>query len=86
MRSGHEEIRKWMKKKPNILFSDYCRGNGVHGVMVSLHKSYSDFDEFMIEHDVKFGHLIHEVENILVNLREQKSLKPYNLKYLSEDI
>lgn len=83
---GFEETKKWMRKKPNIIFADFCRGLGNDGVMLSLHKSYNDFDEFMNEHNHALGNLIHEFQNILVNLKKEESIKPFNLKYLAEDI
>lgn len=77
--------RTWMMKKPNVVFCDYCRGLGMDGIMISLHKSYQEFDEFMIEHNSKLGIQIKESQNILINFKEEDSVKPFNLKYLAED-
>lgn len=82
---GFEKTKKWMTKKPNIIFADFCRGFGKDGVMISLHKSYNDFDEFMNEHNRALGNLIHDFENILINMKKEESIKPFNLKYLAEE-
>ena len=84
--TGKEKAKNWMMKYPNIIFCDYCRGIGMDGVMFSLHKSYNDFDKFMSEHNHALGNIITDFENILVNLKKEESIKPFNLKYLAEDI
>ena len=83
--TGKKKAKNWMMKQPNIIFCDYCRGLGMNGVMLSLHKSYNDFDIFMNEHNHALGNLISDFENILVNLKKEESIKPFNLKYLAED-
>ena len=82
---GKEKAKKWMMKHPNVIFCDYCRGLGMDGVMFSLHETYNDFDKFINEHNHALGDLMTDVENILVNLRKEESIKPFNLKYLAED-
>ena len=77
--------KKWMITKPNIIFADFCRGTGMDGMLMSLHKSYNDFDEFMVEHNQELGDLIHDFENILINLKKEESVKPFNIKYLALD-
>ena len=48
------KIREWVNNKPNVIFTENCRGMGVDGGMISLHKSYNDFDLFINEHNQVF--------------------------------
>ena len=83
---GTKEVRAWMKSKPNVIFCDFCRGLGMDGIMISFHRSYEGFDEFITEHNHELGSLIDDVKNVLVNLGKMKnSIKPFNLKYLTKD-
>ncbi|MDH5495274.1 MAG: winged helix-turn-helix transcriptional regulator, partial [Candidatus Bathyarchaeota archaeon] len=45
-KNAHEKGIKWLMKQPNVLMSGGCRGMGVSGFMISVHKSYSDYDSF----------------------------------------
>ena len=83
-KEGYKQAKNWMAKKPNIIFCDYCRGLGKDGLMISFHKSYNDFHKFMAEHNFALGNLLDDFDNILINIGEQESIKPFNLKYLSE--
>lgn len=84
----YEPTRKkgleWLMSNPNIIMAGACRGMGVDSFMISLHKSYSDYDEFMREYRLELGDFIDEVNSVLVNLRGKELLKPFNFKYLAE--
>jgi len=82
--SAHESAAEWMMKQPNVIYCDECRGMGMTGFMVSLHKSYPDFDKFMFEHNHAVGVLLDEVQTVFVNLRGDQTLKPLHFKYLGE--
>ena len=57
---------------------------GVDGFMISVHKSYSDFNEFMFKHKRQLGDQVDNVQTVLVDLGGSEILKPLNLKYLAE--
>ena len=42
-----EKARKWMYEHPNIIFNSRAKGMGKHAIMITLHKSYTDYDEFI---------------------------------------
>lgn len=84
----YSETRKkgleWMTKQPCIIMSGACRGMGVDSFMISLHKSYKDYDEFLRSHRLELGEFIEDVQSILVNLGGKEILKPLSFKYLIE--
>jgi hypothetical protein len=57
---------------------------GVDSFMISLHKNYADYDDFMRTYRLELGEFIDDVQSILVNLRGKELVKPLNFKYLAE--
>ena len=80
-----EDVTAWVRSKPNIVFCDTCRGMGMDGGILSFHKSYEEFDEFISEHNFKLGKYLKECNNVLFKLGKKQALKPFDLKYLAED-
>jgi hypothetical protein len=62
-----------------------CRGMGVDSFMISLHKSYPEFDDFMRNYRLELGEFAEDIQSVLVNLRGKELLKPLHLKYLAEE-
>ena len=77
-------VVKWTMDQPNVIMASGCRGMGRNGVMMSVHKSYADFDRFMVEHKRELGDLFSEIDTALVNLGGTEIVKPLHLKYLAE--
>ncbi len=80
LRRGSE----WLIGHPNVLMAGGCRGMGVESFMISVHKTYVDFDEFMGECRLKLGDLLEIVQFFLVNLAGRELLKPFNPAYIAE--
>ena len=84
----YSEVRKrggdWLLNQPNVLMAGGCRGMGVDSFMISMHKTYADFDEFMNNCRLKLGDLLEIVQSIIVNLAGNELLKPFNPVYLAE--
>jgi hypothetical protein len=78
-----EKAMKWMKKYPNIIFAARAEGMGKNGIMISLHKSYTDFSNFVAEQLQYWGEDVVDHDNMLVSLRGI-IVKPLSLKYLAE--
>jgi hypothetical protein len=49
---------------------------GVDSFMISIHKSYKDYDEFLRNHRLKLGDFVEDVQSILVNLGGKEIPKP----------
>lgn len=84
----YDSVRKrgteWLMNQPNILMAGGCRGMGVDSFMISIHKTYAHFDEFMHNYKFELGELIEEAQSVIVNLAGRELLKPLSVKYLAE--
>jgi len=75
---------KWLAEQPNVIMGSGCRGMGMTGMMISLHKSYADFDKFLDTHREQLGDLLEDVQTIVVNLTGKGVYRPLHLKYLAQ--
>jgi DNA-binding Lrp family transcriptional regulator len=84
----YNEVRKrgaeWLVNQPNVLMAGGCRGMGVESFMISIHKTYADFDKFMNDCRFKLGDLFEITQSIIVNLAGDEVLKPFNPAYLAQ--
>jgi DNA-binding Lrp family transcriptional regulator len=74
----------WLMKQPNIIMGGAIEGIGMNSFIFSIHKNYSDYDEFLHDVRLEMGDLIDEVQTLLVNLGARERVKPLNFKYLAE--
>jgi DNA-binding Lrp family transcriptional regulator len=77
-------VKRWMMNNPNIVFCANSRGMNVDRVMVSFHKGYEEYDNFLQEHNQELGHSLENVKSLLVNLAGNRTIKPFHFKYLAE--
>src|SRR3989304_1521187 len=78
-----EKWREWMKKHPTIMFPSSTSGSGGRkAVMISLHRSYSDYANFVKELVGDWSYIL-EHETLLVDLKGYMS-RPLTLRYLAE--
>ena len=82
--AAHKKGTKWLMKQSCIIMSGGCRGMGMDGFLISVHKSYEDFDRFMFDHKREMGDLVEDIQTAIVNLGGDAILKPLHLKYLVE--
>jgi DNA-binding Lrp family transcriptional regulator len=84
----YDDTRKkgfgWVAKQPCIIMSGACRGMGVDSFMISIHKSYKDYDEFLRNLRLKLGDFVEDVQSILVNLSGKEILKTLGFGCLFE--
>jgi len=78
-----KKAEKSIMAKPNIIFSARTEGMGKNGVMITLHKDYSAFSNFLAEHLLEMGDDIKDHCTILISLKG-RILKPLSLKYLAD--
>lgn len=76
----------WAMQHPNIVFASDGEGLGKDAVMISVHRDYSKYADFMRDYTVKFSDFITDVQSFIVSLKTGILLKPFDLTYLSEDI
>ncbi len=75
---------KFLMEQSNIIMSGGCRGMGKNGFIISVHKSYSDLDNFLADHKREIGDLCDDIDTILVNLGGNQIHKPLHFKYLAK--
>lgn len=84
----YESVRKkglqWLMSQPNIIMGGGCQGLGVNSFMISIHKSFNDYDEFMHNYRLELGSFADDVQTVLVNLRGKELLKPLHFRYLTD--
>ena len=78
-----EKARKWTMARPNVLFAARAEGTGKNAVMVSLHKNYTDYHNFMSEVKNEGRDIVTDYETMLVSLGGLV-IKPFSLKYIAE--
>jgi len=69
--------------RPNIIFASEAEGMGKNGVIISLHKSYTDYSKFLSDLRSEGGDDLQDFDAVLISL-EERILKPLSLKYLGE--
>jgi DNA-binding Lrp family transcriptional regulator len=79
-----KKLKDWYMKQPNVVLVLDGRGMGWDAVCVSLHKSYSDFAQFVRTHDSELSELITESQTFTADLNPGEIIKPFSLKYLAE--
>ncbi len=84
VRNATERSLKWLAKQSNVIFGSGCRGMGMTGIMICLHKDYAEFDEFMSAHREQLGDILEDVQTVVVNLSGKAVYRPLHLKYLAE--
>lgn len=77
--------KEWTNKHPNVIFAADGEGFGRDIVMVSFHKDYALYSDFMRTLGMDWGQIISEFGSFLVSIGSGFKLKPFNLKYLADD-
>ena len=80
-----EVQKKWVMQHPNVFFASDGEGLGKDAVILSLHKNYSKYADFMREFTINFAEFISDVQSFIVSLKTGMIIKPFDLKYLAED-
>jgi DNA-binding Lrp family transcriptional regulator len=78
--------KKWVMNHPNILFASDGEGLGKDTAMVSVHKNYSKYADFMRGYTVNFADFVTDVQSFVVSLKTGIMMKPFDVKYIADDI
>lgn len=84
--SEQEKARKLVLEDPRVIFVASAEGMGKNGVMISLHRNYSDFYDFMSDLRFKSEGYMEDVDTVLVSLTLPAIMKPLSLTYLAKDL
>ena len=81
-----QKSKGWVAKRPNVIFAADGEGFGKDLMIISFHKDYSAYAEFMRSFAIDLGTSLDTVESFLVNIGSGYTLRDFDLKYLAEDI
>ena len=76
---------EWCMKHPNVVFAGDGEGIGKDAIVVSFHKSYSDYADFMREFTIEWANFVTDLQSFLVSVRNGIIMKPFDMKYLADD-
>ena len=79
------KAKEWVDKHPNVIFGAEGEGLGKDLVLMSFHKNYSAYVEFMRSLAMDWGTSLDNFESFLVSIGSGK-LRDFDLKYLADDI
>jgi DNA-binding Lrp family transcriptional regulator len=77
--------KEWCMRYPNVIFAADGEGLGKDAVLVSFHKSYSHYAEFMRQFTVDWAGYVMDLQSFLVSLKNGIMMKYFDLKYLADD-
>jgi DNA-binding Lrp family transcriptional regulator len=78
-----QRMKEWYMKQPNVVLVQEGRGMGWDSICVSLHRSYSDYAEFVRTLDSNLSDLVVDSQTFQIDLNPGVTIKPFNLKYLA---
>jgi len=81
-----QRAAEWASNRPNIIFAADGEGLGKDLVMISFHKDYAQYSDFMRTYAMDWGQIVDNFNSFLVSLGSGYKLKPLDLKYLAEDL
>jgi DNA-binding Lrp family transcriptional regulator len=76
-----QKAREMAKARPNIIFSARAQGMGKNSIIVSMHRTYSEFSRFLSKLLSECGDDIEDYGTILVSL-DDSVVKPFSFKHL----
>ena len=77
---------EWVNDRPNVIFA--ADGQGLGGkdvVMMSFHKNYREYTDFMHDYAFKWGQFISTFDTFMVSIGSGLTMKPLDLRYLAQD-
>jgi len=80
------EAMDWVRKRPNVIFA--ADGQGLGGkdvVIVSFHKDYSKYTDFIRSFALDWGRIVGTFESFTVDVASKFKMKALDLKYLADD-
>ncbi len=75
--------RKWAARFPNVIFVSRTQGMGKNAMLISLHKDYTDYNEFFQNTVSEWADAIENLESMLISLKGV-IVKPLSFSYLAE--
>lgn len=77
---------EWTKQQHNVAFAAGCEGMGKTGVMISFHKTFSDYIEFTRSYVARSSNVLEAHDTVLVNMIGDTIAKNFSFGCLSKDM
>ncbi len=81
-----EKVKSWVMSHANVIFSSDGEGLGKDLIVVSMHRNYSKYAEFIRDFTVGFADFITDVQSFIISLKTGAIIKPLDMTYLAEDV
>ena len=81
-----QKSKEWVAKRHNVIFGAGGEGLGKDLILISFHKKYSAYAEFMRSLAMDWANYMDNFESFLVSIGAGYKLRDFDLKYLAEDI
>ena len=79
-----EKAKEWTMKNPNVVFASGGEGMGMDCAMISFHKNFSDFSNFITNLRMAWAENLKDLQSFLMTADGQRKMKPFSLKYLEK--
>jgi DNA-binding Lrp family transcriptional regulator len=79
-----EKAKKWTMENPNVVFAAAGEGMGMDYSLISFHKNYTDYADFVDGLKKVWGDSLKDVQSFLMATGEARTVKPLSLKYLEK--
>ena len=79
-----QKAKKWTLENPNVVFAAAGEGMGMDYSLISFHKNYSDYANFVDNLKKIWANNLQDVQSFLMATGEERTIKPLSLKYLEK--
>lgn len=79
-----EKAKNWTINSPNVVFAAEGEGLGMGYSIISFHKNYSGYSDFVDNLKTALADNLQEIQSFLMATGEKRTLKPLSLKYLEK--
>jgi DNA-binding Lrp family transcriptional regulator len=81
-----EKAKKFISEHPNVVFASSGQGLGMSRTIITVHKSYSDYDAFMKQADIEWAGLLTRLESFIISVKTAAITMPFSLGNLMKYI
>lgn len=79
-----EKVRQWATKNPNVVSARWGEGMGMDVALITFHKNFSDFSEFITNLKMDMAGAVSDAESFLMTTTGETTIKPFSFKYLEK--
>jgi len=79
-----EKAQEWAMKNPNVVFAGWGEGMGMDSAIISFHRNFSDFSNFITNLKTDLSENIRDLQSFLMTTAEETTIKPFSFKYLEK--